>query len=152
MITDIELAGRAFLEARFATMPALDGLTYHLVEATSREDMPEDRPTIVVEMRENPDVLKLRALRTFFLVCRIVTPAQLSGSIQDIHRVLEVAIQDAWEDDPTAVATAWNDEGAAQMAGWHSGGVYPGNWEPGREENAWTPGYAIYLGVAKDGV
>lgn len=148
MTTALEQAAAAFLTTRLAAGALLAADTYDVRAATQRGDVPTDRFVIIAIARQ--DERSLSDLLDFQLSSRIIAYPALATHDETALALVERAIREAWES--SGAADAWDTAVESAIPGWHDGGLYPGQWEPASEENQWTPGYTLSIGIARDGV
>ena len=148
MTTALEQAAAAFLTARIDTGALLTAHPFAVRAATQRADLPSDRFVILAAARQ--DERSLADLLDFQLATQIIAYPALATHDETALALVERAIREAWES--SGAADAWDTAVQAAIPGWHDGGLYPGQWEPASEENQWTPGYTLSIGIARDGV
>jgi hypothetical protein len=148
MITGLETAVLEYLSAKLTADATLSALTYEVRSATDPSPMESNGHAIVVRMRDAP--------RTFrrLIDCRVEIIVGTHADVIDTnvagHKLLEAAVEKAWDKDTHASAeTELSARITANAPDYEGGGFYSEGWEQGRDETRFLPSFIVHIGVVK---
>jgi hypothetical protein len=155
MITEIENAVAAVVEAALAEEPQLAGVPYVVRATTTREEVPGDRSTVAVRVVQAPRTM--HALIDAEVEIVVGTPSQNEATSVANHSLVEAAVDRIFvrdrtigeDEDETPVEEALSVEIAARIPGYDGAGFFNRGWTPGREDTAWQPALAVLVGAKR---
>lgn len=148
MITGIETAVTEYLAAKLAADGTLSALTFEVRGATDQSPVDSHGHIILVTMRGAPKTFtRLIDARAEILVG---THADVIDTNVAGHKLLEAAVEKAWDKSTHATAEAeLSARITANAPDYEGGGFYNEGWEPGRDETRFLPAFVVHVGIVK---
>jgi hypothetical protein len=153
MITAIEQAVAAVVDAALAEESGLAEVPYVVRGSTTREEVPGDRSVVAVRVAQAPR--QMLSLIDAELEIVVGTPAQSDATSVAGHALVEAAVDRVFHGDRTigegeheqSIDERLSDEIAARLPDYIGGGFFNRGWTPGREDTAWLPSLSVLVGA-----
>lgn len=146
MIPQIEDALAEFLTDKLAA--PLAAITHLVRPGTSLEALPQDRIMVIAKCGDMPRVTVNGTIYDAMMEISVLTPL-VSGITKAHHAAAVIAVSEVFV---AANEADLSTKIAAKIPGYHGGGFFATGWQPGREDTAWLPVFAVKVGVVKDGI
>lgn len=156
MITDLEDAVAAVVEAVLSEDAALSAVDYVVRSSTTREEVPGNASVIAVRVQQGDRsmVALIDAIAEIF----VATPANNEDTPLANHRLLEKAVDRVFAPgtilgeggDEETIAQALATEIETRIDGYTGGGFFNEGWQPGREDTYFQPSLRVKIGAVRE--
>lgn len=156
MITNLEEAVAATIEAALDEDATIAAVPYVVWASTTRDEVPGNKSVIAVRLQQGDRsmVALIDAVAEIF----VATPANNEDTPISGHRLLEQAVDRVFSPGTTigtgeaekTVAAYLSDEIEARIVGYTGGGFFNEGWQPGRDDTAFQPALRVKIGAVRD--
>ena len=156
MITDLEEAVAAVVEAVMAEDTSLAGVPYVVRASTTREEVPGNASVVAVRLQQGERTMV--ALFDGIAEIFVATPANNEETSVAGHRLLEQALDRVFSPGTTigedeaeqSIAEAISAAIEARITGYTGAGFFNQGWQPGREETYFQPSLSVKIGAVRE--
>lgn len=152
MITGLEEAVVALLDAALAEDTTISAVPYAVIAATSRTEAPGDRTVVAVRVSQGER--SMVALVDAIAEIIVGTPAKNEATSVASHQLMEAAVDRVFSPGATVDGDAIKDALAAaieaNVEGYTGAGFFNQGWQPGREDTSWIPYLSVKVGAMRE--
>jgi hypothetical protein len=152
MITGLEEAVAAVIEAALAEDDTIAAVPYVVVPATTREEVPGNKTIVAVRLSQGDRTM----VELIDAIAEIIvgTPAKSESTSIASHKLMEQAVDRVFSPGAmigeVTIKAALSTAIAAKVDGYLGGGFFNQGWQPGREDTSWVPYLAVKIGAVRE--